>query len=60
MAKAKDEVNDREKALEMAMKQIKKDFGEGSIMKLGSNQSMAVETISTGSINLHISLLFFL
>ena len=28
MAKAKDEVNDRRKALEMAMKQIKKDFGE--------------------------------
>lgn len=56
MAKAKDEVNDREKALEMAMKQIKKDFGEGSIMKLGSNQSMAVETISTGSINLDLAL----
>ncbi len=56
MAKAKDEVNDREKALEMAMKQIKKDFGEGSIMKLGSNQSMTVETISTGSINLDLAL----
>ena len=57
MAKAKEnEINEKEKALEMAMKQIKKDFGEGSIMKLGSNQSMAVETISTGSINLDLAL----
>lgn len=57
MAKAKNnEVADKEKALEMAMKQIKKDFGEGSIMKLGDNQSMEVEVISTGSINLDAAL----
>lgn len=56
MAKAKTEVNDRSKALEMAMKQIKKDFGEGSIMKLGSNHTMEVEVIPTGSINLDAAL----
>ena len=61
MAKAKNteknrEVSEKEKALELAMKQIKKDFGEGSIMKLGDNQEMNVEVISTGSINLDAAL----
>ena len=58
MAKAKtnDITSEKEKALEMAMKQIKKDFGEGSIMKLGSNESMTVEVIPTGSINLDLAL----
>lgn len=61
MAKAKNteknrEVSEKEKALELAMKQIKKDFGEGSIMKLGDNQEMNVEIISTGSINLDAAL----
>jgi len=46
----------KEKMLELAMKQIKKDFGEGSIMKLGENQHMNVETISTGSIKLNNAL----
>ncbi|SJZ53765.1 recombination protein RecA [Cetobacterium ceti] len=55
MAK-KSENTDRNKALEAAMKQIKKDFGEGSIMKLGENQGMNIETISTGSLNLDIAL----
>ncbi|MDR1832586.1 MAG: recombinase RecA [Fusobacteriaceae bacterium] len=44
------------KALDLAMKQIKKDFGDGSIMKLGESQSMAVEVISTGSLNLNMAL----
>ena len=60
MAKAKatekNEVSEKEKALESALKQIKKDFGEGSIMKLGDNQDMNVEVISTGSINLDAAL----
>ncbi len=37
---------EKEKALELAMKQIRKDFGDGSIMKLGDNQNMNVEVIS--------------
>ena len=56
MAKGKKESNDKEKALELAMKQIQKDFGEGSIMKLGSNLHMKIETIPTGSVNLDLAL----
>ncbi|MDR1834716.1 MAG: DNA recombination/repair protein RecA, partial [Fusobacteriaceae bacterium] len=47
---------EKAKALDLAMKQIKKDFGDGSIMKLGESQSMVVETISTGSLNLNMAL----
>ena len=50
--KAATDNNDKNKSLDLALKQIKKDFGEGSIMKLGENQQMTVESISTGSINL--------
>ncbi len=56
MARGKKETNDKDKALELAMKQIQKDFGEGSIMKLGSNLHMNIETISTGSVNLDLAL----
>lgn len=55
-AKEKNEINEKEKALELAMKQIRKDFGDGSIMKLGDNQNLNVEVISTGSINLDAAL----
>ncbi len=54
--KAVGDVVDKSKALESAIKQITKDFGEGSIMKLGENASMNIETISTGSINLDSAL----
>lgn len=46
----------KEKALDQALKQITKDFGEGSIMKLGTNISMNIETIPTGSVNLDAAL----
>lgn len=49
---AKKAVDNKEKALELAIKQIQKDFGDGSIMKLGANTRMQVESVSTGSINL--------
>lgn len=49
-------MQDRTKALETALKQIKKDFGEGSIMKLGENQGMNIEVVPTGSINLDLAL----
>ena len=51
MAK-KNEAVDKNKALELAMKQIKKEYGDGSIMKMGENVHMNVEVIPTGSINL--------
>lgn len=54
--KSVETVTDKSKALETALKQIRKDFGEGSIMKLGENQGMNIEVIPTGSINLDIAL----
>ncbi|MDY0010911.1 MAG: recombinase RecA [Candidatus Izemoplasmatales bacterium] len=42
----------REKNLEIAIKQIEKDYGKGSIMILGENRAMDIETISSGSISL--------
>ena len=45
--------DDREKALELAFTQIEKQFGKGSIMKLGQAESLkGIGTISTGSISL--------
>jgi len=45
--------DDREKALELAFTQIEKQFGKGSIMKLGQAESLkGISTISTGSISL--------
>ena len=47
---------DKTKLLEDAIAQIEKQFGAGSIMRLGDKSSMNVETISTGSIALDIAL----
>jgi recombination protein RecA len=47
---------DKEKALEMAISQIEKEFGKGSIMKLGERKLMDVEVIPTGAISLDIAL----
>lgn len=52
MAVKKSDAVDKNKALDSAIKQITKDFGEGSIMRLGENASMNIDVISTGSINL--------
>lgn len=46
----------KEKNVEMAMSAITKQFGEGSIMRLGSKASMKVETISTGSLSVDLAL----
>jgi recombination protein RecA len=51
------EILDKLKALEMAVKQIEKDFGKGSIMKLGEAAArMNVEVIPTGALSLDIAL----
>ncbi len=50
------ETMDREKALEAALAQIDRAFGKGSAMKLGSKETMQVETISSGSLGLDIAL----
>ncbi len=46
----------KEKALNAVLGQIEKQFGKGSIMKLGEDRSMDVETISTGSLTLDVAL----
>ncbi len=46
----------KQKALAAALGQIEKQFGKGSIMRLGDNPIMEVETISTGSLSLDIAL----
>jgi recombination protein RecA len=48
--------SDREKALETALAQIERQFGKGSIMKLGEEERPTVEAIPTGSIALDIAL----
>ena len=47
---------ERDKALEMAMGQIEKQFGKGSIMRMGENLNMEIEAISTGALSLDIAL----
>ena len=48
--------SEKRKALDAAMSQIEKQFGKGSVMKLGDFKSMNVEAISTGALNLDIAL----
>lgn len=47
---------DKRKALETALTQIKKQFGEGAVMRLGQNNGMHVDSISTGSLSLDLAL----
>ncbi len=46
----------KQQALEMALGQIEKQFGKGSIMRMGESRSLAVETIPTGSLALDLAL----
>jgi recombination protein RecA len=47
---------ERDKALEMALGQIEKQFGKGSIMRLGENAHMQIEVIPTGALALDVAL----
>lgn len=47
---------DREKALDLALAQIEKQFGKGSIMKLGEHSQVDVDVIPTGSLGLDLAL----
>lgn len=47
---------DKNKALETALGQIKKQFGDGAVMRLGQNEAMQVDVIPTGSLSLDIAL----
>lgn len=64
MAKAAKEAPQKEssggdgksKALELALEQIEKQFGKGSIMRLGTSSHADIETFSTGSVSLDVAL----
>src|SRR5687767_8144266 len=47
---------DRDKALEMAMSQIDKQFGKGSVMRMGEKPHMDIESIPTGALALDLAL----
>ncbi|GIQ70986.1 protein RecA [Xylanibacillus composti] len=49
-------MTDRRAALDMALRNIEKQFGKGSIMKLGESTHMQVETVSSGALALDIAL----
>lgn len=50
------EQENKKKALELAIAQIEKQYGKGSIMKLGENSTLDIETVPTGSLALDIAL----
>lgn len=49
-------LSDRRQALEMALRQIEKQFGKGSIMRMGEESAPQVETVSSGALALDIAL----
>ncbi|MBM7610347.1 recombination protein RecA [Lysinibacillus composti] len=49
-------MSDRKAALDMALKQIEKQFGKGSIMKLGEQSDRQISTTSSGSIAIDAAL----
>jgi len=48
--------NDREKALDVALAAIDKQFGKGSIMRMGEKTTMGIEAIQTGALSLDLAL----
>ena len=47
---------ERNKALKLAIDKIEKDFGKGSIMKLGDKPTVSVDSIPTGALSLDVAL----
>ena len=50
------DANERKKALETALKQLERDYGAGTVMKLGENAHMEVQAVHTGSLSLDMAL----
>ena len=55
-ARAGGGAEEKAKALETALAQIKKQFGEGAVMRLGQDSALNVEAIPTGSLSLDLAL----
>ena len=49
-------MNDRHKSLDMTLSQIEKQFGQGSVMKMGEKTAMNIEAIPTGALSLDVAL----
>ena len=49
-------ISDKQRAMEAAISQIEKSYGKGSVMKLGADDHLDIESISTGSLALDIAL----
>jgi recombination protein RecA len=47
---------EKQKALDIALSNIEKQFGKGSVMKMGDRSDMSIETISTGALSLDLAL----
>lgn len=56
MARTSTENNERKKALDLVLNQIERNFGKGTIMRLGDAKRMKVETIPTGAMTLDLAL----
>ena len=54
--KKEQEIKEKNKSLEAAISQIDQNFGKGSVMRLGQQQALDVEAISTGSLSLDLAL----
>ena len=54
--KKEQELKEKNKSLEAAISQINQNFGKGSIMRLGQEQALDVEAVSTGSLSLDLAL----
>ena len=54
--KKAEEIKDKDKALEQVLADIEKQFGKGAIMRLGSEEHLNIETVSSGSLSLDIAL----
>jgi len=56
MANPANEQNAKKQALEIALTQIERDFGKGSIMRLGESKTLKVDVIPTGSLSVDLAL----
>ena len=54
--KKQQELKEKNKSLDAAISQIDQNFGKGSVMRLGQQQALDVEAISTGSLSLDLAL----
>lgn len=52
----RENISDKQKALELALSQIEKQFGKGAIMRLGGDVKVDIDAISTGALTLDIAL----